>query len=102
VMPSKIHGIYQKNTQVRQKIPAKIGFVGSVSGMLHTITASINIKHAISRGIFVQLAFLVVGYCVGTFLSFMGFLSAITFVHVIIFQVLAGVVISICTNVRKI
>lgn len=102
VMPSKIHGIYQKNTQVRQKIPAKIGFVGSIGGMLHTITASINIKHAISRGIFAQLAFLVLGYCVGTFLSFMGYLSAITFVHVIIFQVLSALVICICTNVRKI
>lgn len=101
VMPSKIHGIYQKNTKARSEIPAKIGFVGGIDGMLHTITASIRVKSSISRGIGFQLAFLVIGYLLGTFFAFMGKLSLLNFMYVIGFHAVSLVLGAIAVKYKE-
>ena len=102
IMPSKIHGIYQKNTKIRPEAPAKIGFVGDIKGMLHSITASIKIKSTIQRGIRLQIIFLILGYCLGAFAVFMGKISSISFVSVLIFHIVSLLVGFVFANPRKI
>ena len=101
IMPAKNTSQYRSMTEEKTSAPAHIGYIGGARTMIRTICDCMTVKTAISQGVVIQMASLIIGYGIIAIFSLVGELGMINFTHLIIYQLFWTLLILIIPNIKK-
>lgn len=101
IMPAKLHKAYEKEIKEKETAKGQIGFLGKPETMLRAIAAASNVKLSVISAVVIQMIGTLLGYGLITFVAFLGTLSKISFLSLIIYQLFWTVAVMIVPNMKR-
>lgn len=101
IMPAKSNSLYRSMVEEQPQAPARIGILGGAKQMIRAICGCINVKSAITKGVVIQMASLIIGYGIVAVFSLVGELGMLSFTHVIAYQLLWTLLVLLIPNLKK-
>ena len=101
ILPAKLHNSFEELTKPCETTRAYTAHDGSVEQFVRTITTAENCHSAITFGSILQLVFVIIGFGLVTFMSFMQNLSVLSWMLVGVFQLVCCLLVCLLPNMRR-
>ena len=101
IMPAKTSDQYRELAGEHPQAASHIGYMGGARNMVRAICDCITTKTAISTGVIIQMAALIIGYGIISVFALVGDLGMMKAVHLIAYQLIWALIISVIPNTKK-